>query len=180
MPKYRDQLPQLSGRLFLTDGGLETTLIFHGGVELQHFASFDLLRSVAGVARIRDYYERYIAIAKRNGTGFVLEGATWRANPDWAEKLGYSRAELAVANRAAVDLMAGLRDTHESEQMPIVISANIGPRGDGYKIQNAMTAAEAEDYHGWQVSIFRDTEADLVSAFTINYAKRDRRSARLP
>ena len=171
MPKYRDQLPQLSGRLFLTDGGLETTLIFHEGVELQHFASFDLLRTVAGVARIRDYYERYIAIAKRNGTGFVLEGATWRANPDWAEKLGYSRAELAVANRAAVDLMVGLRDAHESEQMPIVISANIGPRGDGYKIQNAMTAAEAEDYHGWQVSIFRDTEADLVSAFTINYAE---------
>jgi homocysteine S-methyltransferase len=171
MPKYRDRLPQLSGRLFLTDGGLETTLIFHEGVELQHFASFDLLRTVAGAARIRDYYERYIAIAKRNGTGFVLEGATWRANPDWAEKLGYSRAELAVANRAAVDLMVGLRDAHESEQMPIVISANIGPRGDGYKIGNAMTAAEAEDYHGWQVSIFRDTEADLISAFTINYAE---------
>ena len=101
----------------------------------------------------------------------MLEGATWRANPDWAEKLGYSRAELAVANRAAVDLMVALRDAHESERTPIVISANIGPRGDGYKIENAMTAAEAEDYHGWQVSIFRDTEADLVSAFTINYAE---------
>ncbi|HEX5516143.1 MAG TPA: homocysteine S-methyltransferase family protein, partial [Pseudolabrys sp.] len=171
MPKYRDQLPQLSGRLFLTDGGLETTLIFHEGVELQYFASFDLLKTTAGVARIRDYYERYIAIAKRNGAGFVLEGATWRANPDWAAKLGYSRAELAVVNRAAVDLMVALRDAHEREQTPIVISANIGPRGDGYKIENAMTAAEAEDYHGWQVSIFRDTEADLVSAFTINYAE---------
>ena len=171
MPKYRDQLPQLSGRLFLTDGGLETTLIFHEGVELQHFASFDLLKTAAGAARIRDYYERYIAIAKHNGAGFVLEGATWRANPDWAEKLGYSRAELAVANRAAVDLMVELRDAHESERMPIVISANIGPRGDGYKIDKAMTAAEAEDYHGWQVSVFRDTEADLVSAFTINYAE---------
>ena len=121
MPKYRDQLPQLSGRLFLTDGGLETTLIFHEGVELQHFASFDLLKTAAGAARIRDYYERYIAIAKHNGAGFVLEGATWRANPDWAEKLGYSRAELAVANRAAVDLMVELRDAHESERMPIVI-----------------------------------------------------------
>jgi homocysteine S-methyltransferase len=171
MPKYRDQLPQLSGRLFLTDGGLETTLIFQEGIELQHFASFDLLRTKLGPARIRAYYERYIAIAKQNRVGFVLEGATWRANPDWAGKLGYSRAELAVANRAAVDLMVALRDTHESEQTPIVISANIGPRGDGYKIENAMTAAEAEDYHGWQVSIFRDTEADLVSAFTINYAE---------
>lgn len=171
MPKYRHQLPQLSGRLFLTDGGLETTLIFHDGVDLPHFASFDLLRTAAGVARLRDYYVRYIAIAKRSGTGFVLEGVTWRANPDWAEKLGYSREDLAVANRAAVDLIVALRDVHESEQTPIVISANIGPRGDGYKIDKAMTAAEAEDYHSWQVSIFRDTEADLVSAFTINYAE---------
>jgi S-methylmethionine-dependent homocysteine/selenocysteine methylase len=171
MPKYRHHLPQLSGRLFLTDGGLETTLIFHDGVELPYFASFDLLKTAEGIARIRDYYERYIAIAKRNGAGFVLEGATWRANPDWAKKLGYSRAELAVANRVAVDLMVALRDVHESDRTPIVISANIGPRGDGYKIENAMTAAEAEDYHGWQVSIFRDTEADLVSAFTINYAE---------
>jgi S-methylmethionine-dependent homocysteine/selenocysteine methylase len=171
MSKYRHQLPQMASRLFLTDGGLETTLIFHDGIDLPLFASFDLLKTAKGTAVIRDYYERYIAIAKRNRTGFVLEGATWRASPDWGEKLGYSRAQLAAANRAAVDLMATLRNEHESAQTPIVISANIGPRGDGYKIDKAMTAAEAEDYHGWQVSVFRDTEADLVSAFTINYVE---------
>jgi homocysteine S-methyltransferase len=91
--------------------------------------------------------------------------------PDWGEKLGYSRTQLAEANRAAVTLMADLRDEHESAQTQIVISANIGPRGDGYKIEKAMSAAEAEDYHGWQVAIFRDTEADLISAFTINYVE---------
>src|SRR5262245_52211085 len=145
MSKYRNALPQMSGGLFLTDGGLETTLIFHDGIDLPLFASFDLLKSERGTAVIRDYYERYIAIAKLNGTGFVLEGATWRASPDWAEKLGYSRAQLAEANRAAVKLMVELRDKHESPQTPMVISANIGPRGDGYKIDNAMNAAEAED-----------------------------------
>jgi len=171
MSKYRRRLPQLHGRPFLTDGGLEATLIFHDGIELPYFASFDLFRTQRGTDLIRDYYERYIAIAKRNRTGFVLEGATWRASPDWGEKLGYSRAQLAEANRAAVDLMADLRDEHETAQTPIVISANIGPRGDGYKIDKAMSTAEAEDYHGWQVSIFRDTEADLISAFTINYVE---------
>jgi homocysteine S-methyltransferase len=171
MPKYRHRLPQLSGGLFLTDGGLETTLIFHDGIDLPSFASFDLLKSAKGTAVIRAYYERYIAIAKSNNTGFVLEGATWRASPDWGEKLGYSRAQLAEANRAAVKLMAELRAKHDSARTPMVISANIGPRGDGYKIDKAMTAAEAEDYHGWQVCVFRDTEADLISAFTINYAE---------
>ena len=114
MSKYRHQLPQMASRLFLTDGGLETTLIFHDGIDLPLFASFDLLKTAKGTAVIRDYYEHYIAIAKRNRTGFVLEGATWRASPDWGEKLGYSRAQLAAANRAAVDLMATLRNEHES------------------------------------------------------------------
>ena len=126
MSKYRNALPQLGEGLFLTDGGLETTLIFHDGIDLPYFASFDLLKSAEGAARLRAYYERYIAMAKRARTGFVLEGVTWRASPDWGKKLGYAPAALAQANRKAVALMADLRRRHESAQTPIVISANIG------------------------------------------------------
>jgi S-methylmethionine-dependent homocysteine/selenocysteine methylase len=169
MSKYRSKLPQLSDRLFLTDGGLETTLIFHEGIELPYFASFDLMKSKTGVAMLRAYYERYIAMAKDNGLGFVLEAHTWRANPDWAAKLGYSRAQLADANRAAIALLADIRRQHETPRTPIVISGNIGPRGDGYKVENAMSAKEAADYHGEQIAVFRDSEADMVSAFTLNY-----------
>ena len=171
MSKYRNNLPQLSGGLFLTDGGLETTLIFHEGIELPYFASFDLLNSEDGVARIRAYYERYIQLAKAAGAGFVLEGATWRANPDWAAKLSYSGEDLARVNRRAVDLMVSLRRAHETAQTPMVISGNIGPRGDGYQVASKMTAREAQDYHRFQVHVFADTEADMVSAFTINYVE---------
>jgi S-methylmethionine-dependent homocysteine/selenocysteine methylase len=171
MSKYRNNLPQLSGGLLLTDGGLETTLIFHDGVELPYFASFDLLKSQEGRQRLRDYYQRYIALAERAGVGFLLEAVTWRANPDWAEKLGYTRETLATANRRAIALCAELRKQHETSQSPMVISANIGPRGDGYQVGNAMTAKEAQDYHGFQVGIFADTEADMTSAFTINYVE---------
>jgi homocysteine S-methyltransferase len=169
MSKYRHNLPQLSDQLFLTDAGMETTLIFHEGIELPHFASFDLLKSEAGVAHIRSYYERYIAMAKRHGLGFIFEGFTWRANPDWGAKLGYSRAALAEANRKAIAVIAEMRREHETARTPIVISGNIGPRGDGYKVDGAMSAQEAEDYHRFQIGIFRETEADMVSAFTINY-----------
>ena len=171
MPKYRNKLPQLSDKLFLTDGGLETTLIFHDKIDLPYFASFDLLRTVDGTQRLRDYFERYIAMAKQSGTGFVLEAPTWRANPDWAAKLGYSRKALAEVNREAIDLLAKLQQQHDTPQTPMVISGNIGPRGDGYKIENAMTAQEAQDYHGWQVGVFAKTKADMVSAFTINYVE---------
>ena len=36
---YRDRLPQLEGGLFITDGGIETTLIYHRGLELPAFAA---------------------------------------------------------------------------------------------------------------------------------------------
>ena len=91
MPKYRTRLPQLSDRLFLTDAGMETFLIFHEGVELPYFASFDLMKSQEGAAQVRRYYERFIAMARKRGLGFVLESPTWRANADWAAKLGYDR-----------------------------------------------------------------------------------------
>ncbi len=172
MSKYRNNLPQLGDKMFLTDSGFETSMIFHEGIELPCFASFDLMKSADGVARTRAYYERHIAMAKRHGLGFVLESATWRASPDWGAKLGYSLDQLAAANRACLRLMAELRAQHETPPMPMVISGNIGPRGDGYKVENAMSAKEAQDYHGWQIGLFyRDTEADMVSAFTLNYVE---------
>jgi len=47
MAQYRRNLPQLTGGLFLTDGGIETTLIFHEGHELPLFAAFDLLKRLS-------------------------------------------------------------------------------------------------------------------------------------
>jgi S-methylmethionine-dependent homocysteine/selenocysteine methylase len=169
MAKYRTRLPQLSDKLFLTDAGMETFLIFHEGTDLPYFAAFDLLKTGDGLAQVRRYYERFIAMAQQGKLGFVLESPTWRANPDWAAKLGYGREELADANRRAIELMAQLRDAHETPDSPIVISGNIGPRGDGYKPDAMMSAEEAQAYHTGQVHVFRDTAADFVSAFTINY-----------
>ena len=102
MSKYRNKLPQLSDRVFLTDGGLETTLIFHEGIELPFFASFDLFKNKTGIAQLRAYYECYIEMAKKAGVGFVLEGATWRANPDWAAKLGYDGWEMVSCTASPV------------------------------------------------------------------------------
>ena len=169
MAKYRTGLPQLADRLFLTDAGMETFLIFHEGAELPYFASFDLMKSDEGVAQVRRYYARFAAMARDSGLGFVLESPTWRANADWAAKIGYSREALADANRRAIGLMAEIRDEFETAQSPMAISGNIGPRGDGYSPDRIMSAKEAEAYHAEQIGVFRDTEADLVSAFTLNY-----------
>ncbi len=169
MARYRQNLPQLGGDLFLADGGIETTLIFLEGHELPHFAAFDLLRRPGGRTALEKYFRTYARIATRHGVGLVLESATWRASPDWAAKLGYTPTDLADANLAALDLLHAIRQDCERGPTRIVLSGCIGPRGDGYRPEALMSEAEAEDYHAVQAGLFRDAEADLVTAITMTY-----------
>lgn len=166
MAKYRHDLPQQRGGIFLTDGGMETSLIFNDGVDLPHFASFVLLDTAEGRALLTKYYEGYLAIARDNGLGFVLDTPTWRANSDWGAKLGYDAAALKAVNARSIAFFKGLRAKWESAEMPCVISGAIGPRGDGYKAGN-MEAGEAEAYHGAQIAAFAEAGADMVTAFTL-------------
>lgn len=167
MVKYRNRLPQLAGGPVLTDGGLETTLVFHNGIDLPFFAAFDLLKDEAGTEMLRDYYRLHANIALKAGTGFILESPTWRASHDWGTKLGYSQNALDAANRVAIRLMHELRAELESERSPMVISGCIGPRGDGYDPGQVMTAEEAEAYHAPQIHIYAEEGADLITAITM-------------
>ncbi|MBO6574673.1 MAG: homocysteine S-methyltransferase family protein [Rhodothermales bacterium] len=170
MPRYRHALPQHGERLFLTDGGIETTLIFHDGLELPHFAAFDLLKTAEGTAALERYFRGYAGIATRLRTGLILESATWRANPDWGARLGYSEAELAQANRKAVELLVEIRESMPQE-LPVVLSGCIGPRADGYDPGETMTPAAAEAYHSWQIDVLAETDVDMVCALTIAYSE---------
>ncbi|MBN1530152.1 MAG: homocysteine S-methyltransferase family protein [Thermoleophilaceae bacterium] len=167
---YRSRLPQLDGGLFLTDGGIETTLIFHEGLDLPEFAAFPLLRDDDGRAALRRYYEPYAALARDRGAGFVLESPTWRASPRWAERLGHSLDELDTLNRRAIELMVELRDEFSTDAAPVVISGCVGPHDDGYDPSVLLSADEAEDYHSVQIGTFAGTEADMVTAVTMTYA----------
>lgn len=186
MPRYRHNLPQLSGDLFLTDGGIETTLIFHDGLELPYFAAFDLLKNEEGTEVLRKYFRTYASIAKDHGVGFVLESATWRASSDWGAKLGFSSEDLADMNRKAIDLVGDVRDEFEIERAGMVISGCVGPRGDGYSPADMMTEEESEQYHTTQIRTLSETIADMVTAITMTYAEeaigisRAARSAGMP
>ena len=150
----------------VTDGGLETVMVFKEGLDLPHFAAFPLLYDEQGRAAMRRYYESFLAIADDAARTFVLDTPTWRANPDWAEKLGYDAAALRAVNEEAVELLAQLRAQYERPGQPIVLNGAMGPRGDGYKAGN-MSAEEAEAYHRPQVEAFASTDADMISAVTL-------------
>ena len=171
MAKYRNTLPQLGGGLYLTDGGIETTLIFHEGLDLPDFAAFHLLKTHEGEAALRKYFRTYAEIAKQFGTGLILESATWRANADWGTRLGYTPEVLADANRRAIHLLEEVRNEYETERTPVVISGCLGPRGDGYVPDRAMSEQEAAAYHRDQVETLAGSAADMVCAITMNYVE---------
>lgn len=160
-------LPHRSEQMFLTDGGLETSLIFLDGIELPHFASFTLLKTPEGRDRLKNYFRPYAQTAVDCGAGFVLESPTWRANPDWAEKLGYSASALDAANSDAIGTLRELADEYRSDASPFVISGCIGPRGDGYLAGKLINVIDAYDYHGRQIEVFHESGADMVSAITM-------------
>jgi S-methylmethionine-dependent homocysteine/selenocysteine methylase len=167
MSTSRNPLPQMNGGLFLTDGGIETTLIYHDGFDLPYFAAFDLLKDEEGTRALRRYFARHAAIAQKSEMGFILESATWRASRDWADKLGYSMPDLEEANRKAIRLLRDIKAEYETPSSRMVISGCIGPRGDGYDPGKIMSPEEAQAYHSQQVRIFADEEVDMVSAITM-------------
>lgn len=171
MARFRKSLPQLGGDFFLTDGGIETTLIFLEGLELPDFAAFDLLKRKEGEAALRKYFNTYAGLAQRFGTGLILESATWRASADWGAKLGYGAKEMADANRRAVGLLEEIRHQFKGDASKVVISGCVGPRGDGYNPVNAMSEKDAEAYHRKQIQTFEDSAADMVTAITMNYVQ---------
>ena len=152
-------------RLFLTDSGLETDLLFHHGVDLPHFAAFPLLATPAGRTLLTNYFREHLALAERAGLGLIIETPTWRASQDWGDLLGYPAVALAAANRDAVELLAGLA---AAVSTPVLVSGCVGPRGDGYRPAELMTAETAEAYHAPQVNAL--AAADLISGLTLGSA----------
>lgn len=161
-------LPQPGGDIFVSDGGIETTLIFDHGIDLPHFAAFPLLATKEGREVLKQYYRSHATVAATHGRGFVFESATWRASPDWGRLLGIEPRELAELIQRSIPLMAELRA--EFSGLKSVLSGCIGPRGDGYDPGRIMSAEDAEAYHAFQVDAFVRTEADMVTAITINNA----------
>lgn len=166
MSKYRNDLPQLSGDLYLTDAGLETDLIFNHGIDIREFAAHTLLPDAHGRDALVKYLRGFLSLANQQDTGFVLDSQTWKAHMHWADDLGENEEELRQSNRESVALITELRDEFSSNKKPIVLNGVIGPRGDAYAPDALLAADEAEEYHSKQIAWLAETEVDMVTALT--------------
>ena len=169
MAKYRQNLPQLANRTFLSDGGMETTLIFLEGIDLPHFASFTLMATPEGRQQLKKYYARkYLTIARRSSDTASSSIRRPGALTPTGESCSATVPEaLRAVNEDSIALLLELRREFETSETPCVISGAIGPRGDGYRA-GRMEAEEAQAYHAAQIESFARTEADMVAAYTMN------------
>ena len=171
MKTFRQHLPQLEDHMCITDGGMETDLVFHHQFDLPYFAAYDLLRHERGYVALFEYYTSYVHLAQTYNLGLILETPTWRANADWGAKIGDSSQDLETFNLQSVTLLEHIRDEYGDEARPIVISGCLGPRGDGYIPSQRMTVPEAQAYHAAQIGTFAQSNVDMIAALTLNYVE---------
>ncbi|TRY31399.1 homocysteine S-methyltransferase family protein [Aliiglaciecola sp. M165] len=161
------KLPHQTNDLFITDGGLETVMVFQKEIDLPLFASFTLLGSENGRNALRDYFSDYFELADKHKITLLLDTPTWRANRDWCNKLGLKTKEIQALNLKCVSFMRNLQAQHA--QTDSLISGCIGPRNDGYVVTERMTMEEAYEYHSEQVATLASADVDLITALTLNY-----------
>lgn len=158
-------------RVFIGDGGLETTMIFEEGIELPEFASFALLGDARGREALRRYYEGFLELARKYEVGFTLDTPTWRASENWGARLGVSPGRLADVNREAAEFGQGLREEWETASTPVAVCGALGPGEDAYRPARELSAAEAEDYHAAQVAAFAAAGVEMVAGYTLSYVE---------
>jgi homocysteine S-methyltransferase len=158
----------LTDRRWVTDGGLETDLIFHHGVDLPEFAAFPLVEQAQGRELLGHYYDEYADVARRAGAGLMLEAPTWRANPDWGARLGYDAAALDRVNRDSISFLHERRAAHpDLHDQGVLVGGIIGPRGDGYVAGDRLSPDEYADHHRPQLASFKAADADVATVLTL-------------
>ena len=157
-------------RFFLSDGGLETYLIFDKGYELPCFSAAILLDSEQGRRDLAEYYERFLGIARQSGRGFVLDAPTWRAGVAWAGPLGQSVSEVLQTNERAVRFVSKIRESHETDTLPILVNGLVGPSGDAYAPDETLSYQDALLIHAPQIHALGRAGVDMISAMTLTHA----------
>lgn len=160
--------PREEGRIYLTEGGSETEIMYKWGHELPHFAMFPLLDDEKAVEDMKGVWRRYLDVAEKHGLSALMNGLDYRASPDWGKLLGYSAGGLAEMQCRAIDFLTELRDEYTGRIERIVVSGIVGPRGDAYSLDRTITEAEAEDYHSVQLETLKKTDAEMAYAMTFN------------
>jgi homocysteine S-methyltransferase len=171
MPANVDIASLLASRKFLTFAGDETYLLYIQGFPLREFCAFEVFENETAWRRMQDELLRPIAdTAAASGMGLVAGSLVWRASADYVARLG--AGDPATVNRRAVERTRAFLEewragSAAARECPVILTGDIGPRGDGYAVSGPVSAAGAYDYHAPQVETLAGAGVDLLLPLTM-------------
>jgi S-methylmethionine-dependent homocysteine/selenocysteine methylase len=141
----------------LTDGGIETRIIYEFKYSIDDFESFELLEDESGRDILRQIYQSYAYVGVRCGLPIQLGTPTWRASRKWTN-------DVVRVNAAAVELVCEV--ARHASGARIIVAGVIGPASDGYAHGEALNADDAFAYHCEQAQTLAQRNVDLLYAPT--------------
>jgi len=157
----------------LTGGGIETYLLFIQNLELREFCGFELYMQPEELRRAEEAFLRPTAdAALESGCDLLVDAMTWRAQTDYLRALGYDDALLETINQDAVRWVRGFIERWRSsnpgaQETTLFVSGDVGPRGDGYRVEGEIPIEAALAYHKRQIDALASAGADVIAALTM-------------
>lgn len=142
--------------LVLTDGGIETRIMYEFARELPDFAACTLLDDAAGRDILTNIYRSYLDVAQRFKVPIQLGTPTWRASAHW----------ISNVERANRDAVALLRHVVKDASVPVSIAGVLGPSHDGYAATGALAEDAGYQYHTEQANVLAEAGVDTLYAPT--------------
>lgn len=150
--------------LILMEAAVVERLRRDSGIELHpRLVHAHLVSSEPGRQALEGVYQSYVDVALEARLPLLLCAPTWRANSERVREAGVS----SEINAEAVSFMSTFRAGVEPPALSIKIGGVIGCRNDCYLPEEALSPAEAEEFHSWQVDRLADAGVDFLLASTL-------------
>lgn len=122
-----------------------------------------LIYDTAGSVRMGKIYGQYRQVALDAKLPLLLYAPTWRVN---RERIVQSGMKLTM-NRDAVNFMLGLKERWQHRESQVCVGGLIGPKNDCYSSEQALSVAESEQFHSWQINELAMAGVECILAQTM-------------
>ncbi len=151
--------------LILAPGSIYERLRRHPSIEFDpDLAHATLIYDPSAAKTLEQVYRDYLDIAQKYRLPMIVATPTWRANQ---ERINRSKFRDYRVNQDNARFMSDIRLSYGAAAQPILIGGELGPRGDAYRPEEALSKDEAVSFHAYQVEALAETDVDYLIAATL-------------
>ena len=150
-------------RPFLLEGSVFERLVRDPQVEVDPLIfNASLIYDDYGAKVLERVHRDYLDVGQRVRLPMVALTDTWRANP---ERIAGSAFKGRPVNEDAAAFICRIRDSYDGAG--IFVAGMTGPRGDGYKPDEALSPNDAEQFHRQQCAALVAGGVDFLFGMTL-------------